>query len=305
MLIISIIFFIISFYFFIKAYKIQTNRQQEILFFQDKINDLEKEWQNWQEAKESIQDLIKKQQLKYEQLKKQNNIQEKEISSKASSLKQIYTDLENEYKKGYINFVDVLDKAYAQKEKWFQLKQDEINKNIFELRSELTAVATEKRKEEQIQNNLNFYKIQITESQKKDIQLLQKWKMQLIDPSLVSKIIWSSYIMKPTKDLCNRLTQGNIICGIYKITSIKNSKCYIGQSVNIAERFKQHIKCGLGIDASPTNKLYNLMQQEGVYNFTFEIVQICSKEKLNERQRFWIQTFESDKFGMNSTGGNK
>lgn len=307
-LIFSGILLIVSCYFFIKTKNIKTNILQQkikILNFQNQITNLKKEWQQWQVAKASLQDLIKKQQLKYKQLKQQNELKQQEEKNKTNSLKQIYIDLENEYKKGYINFVKILDNAYIQKEKEFQLKQHKINQNISQLQSELNAIAAEKRREEEIQNNINFYKIQITEKQKKDIQLLQQWKKQLNDPSLVSKIIWSSCIMKPTGDLCNRLTQGKTICGIYKITSLKSSKCYIGQSVNITDRFKQHIKCGLGIDAPATNKMYNLMQQQGVYNFTFEIIQTCSKEKLNERQRFWIQTFESDKFGMNSTGGNK
>jgi len=36
---------------------------------------------------------------------------------------------------------------------------------------------------------------------------------------------------------------------------------------------KQHCKCGLGIDASATNKLYNTMQKDGVWNFTFELLE--------------------------------
>jgi len=46
------------------------------------------------------------------------------------------------------------------------------------------------------------------------------WKSKLYDPSIVSKIIWSSYIIKPTSDMCNRvLGTTKPICGIYKITN--------------------------------------------------------------------------------------
>jgi hypothetical protein len=51
-----------------------------------------------------------------------------------------------------------------------------------------------------------------------------------------------------------------------------SGEIYIGQSVNISDRFKQHVKCGLGIDAPATNKLYNNMQEYGVWNFSFEIL---------------------------------
>ena len=116
-------------------------------------------------------------------------------------------------------------------------------------------------REEKSKDSIKFYRIQLTNSQYNDIEKLEKWKNELYDPSIISKVIWSSYIMKPTSDLCNRLTEGKIITGIYKITSLVSGKVYIGQSVNISERIKQHVKCGLGIDASSTNKLYNLMQE--------------------------------------------
>ena len=89
---------------------------------------------------------------------------------------------------------------------------------------------------------------------------MQQWKYNLYDPTIVAKIIWSSYIIKPTSNLCNRVVGSSQVCGIYKITNINTGDIYIGQSVNITDRFKQHIKCGLGIDASSTNKLYNNMQ---------------------------------------------
>ena len=75
---------------------------------------------------------------------------------------------------------------------------------------------------------------------------------------------------------------------------------------NIAQRWKQHCKCGLGIDASVTNKLYNAMQEHGVWNFTFELIEECPRNLLNEKEKFWIEAFESNKYGhYNSTGGNK
>lgn len=80
-------------------------------------------------------------------------------------------------------------------------------------------------------------------------------------------------------------------------------QCYIGQSVDIEKRFKEHIKCGLGIDASSTNRLYNEMQKYGVWNFTFEVIEQCEKKDLNEKEKFWINTYSSDKYGYNSNKG--
>ena len=75
--------------------------------------------------------------------------------------------------------------------------------------------------------------------------------------------------------------------------------------MDVSKRWKDHCKCGLGIEASATNKLYNNMQKNGVWNFSFELLEECSRNLLNEKERFWIEMYQSDKFGLNTTKGNK
>lgn len=70
--------------------------------------------------------------------------------------------------------------------------------------------------------------------------------------------------------------------GIYKITN-PNNKIYIGQSVNIEERFKKYIK----VHNKRQIKLYNSLQKYGPENHIFEIVEECSLEQLNEREIYW------------------
>ena len=106
-------------------------------------------------------------------------------------------------------------------------------------------------------------------------------------------------------ELCDRVLGKESVCGIYKITNLLTEQVYIGQSVNVADRWKQHCKCGLGIDASVTNKLYNAMQKYGVWNFSFELLeQVHQRNLLNEKEKFWIDMYQSNKFGYNSTKGN-
>jgi hypothetical protein len=100
----------------------------------------------------------------------------------------------------------------------------------------------------------------------------------LRDKEPLNKIIWKCYYEKPTTDLIGRVIGLGISTGIYKITEIASGKCYVGQSVNIAERFKQHIKRGLGAETPTKNKLYPAMQAIGIENFTFELIEECSRE---------------------------
>ena len=105
-------------------------------------------------------------------------------------------------------------------------------------------------------------------------------------------------------DLCNRiLNNRKNVCGIYKITNLITGEHYIGQSKNIDERWKAHCKCGLGIEASATNTLYNSMQKDKVWNFTFEVLQECKPEELNEKEAFWIQSYQSNVYGLNTQKG--
>ena len=47
------------------------------------------------------------------------------------------------------------------------------------------------------------------------------------------------------------------------------------------------------------------MQNSSLWYWTFELLEECSKDKLNKREKFWIDFYQSDKTGLNSKGGNK
>ena len=73
--------------------------------------------------------------------------------------------------------------------------------------------------------------------------------------------------------------------------------CYIGQAANIADRWKQHIKRGIGAETPTRNKLYAAMLELGVENFTFEIVEEVERSKLNDREDYWQEYFHAKDFG--------
>ena len=73
--------------------------------------------------------------------------------------------------------------------------------------------------------------------------------------------------------------------------------CYVGQSTNVPERWKQHIKRGIGAEAPTRNKLYPAMLAIGVENFLFEFIEECDKLQLDQREQFWQEYFHSKDFG--------
>jgi group I intron endonuclease len=118
-------------------------------------------------------------------------------------------------------------------------------------------------------------------------------------------LIWQTYWQKPMTALCNQVIGTAIKSGIYKITNIKTKECYIGQEVDIAARWKQHAKCGLGIDTPPANKLYKAIQEYGIWNFSWEVLEECSTKDLNEKEKYYIEAYKSKEYGYNSISGNK
>ena len=213
---------------------------------------------------------------------------------------------------GQDQYLNQLEQTYLQKEQFYDTQNKKFEQQIqnyknqiITLKNSLSAGVQAQLREKEKNEQLNFYKLKINQEDLDDIIILNKIKISLHQPIILSKLIWSTYFQKQTIELCNRIIGINKVCGIYKITNIKTQQCYIGQSVDVAARIKDHIRAGLGIDASATNKLYNNMQEDGVWNFTFELLEKCPREQLNEKEKFWIDMYQSNLFGFNSTKGNK
>ena len=132
-----------------------------------------------------------------------------------------------------------------------------------------------------------FYRVILSKEDLEEIQKLKSIIPYLRDSEPLNKIIWKIYYEKPTTDMVGRVVGKECRTGIYKLTNLTNQMCYVGQSVNIAERFKQHIKRGLGAETATNNKLYPAMKENGIENFSFEIIEDCEKNQLNEREKFW------------------
>lgn len=182
-------------------------------------------------------------------------------------------------------------------------EKDNLNNEINKLKNTLAAAIKNDVRERQKKEKINFYKLTISDEDLADVEMLEKLKISFHKPVVLSKLIWTQYFQKQMTDLCNRVLGKKIVCGIYKITNTITGEQYIGQSKNIDDRWKAHCKCGLGIDASATNTLYNSMQKDKVWNFTFEVLQECKPEELNEKEAFWIQSYQSNIYGLNTQKG--
>ena len=83
--------------------------------------------------------------------------------------------------------------------------------------------------------------------------------------------------------------------GIYKITNPKG-KVYIGQSININKRFKQYQSL---CNSKSQIKLNRSLNKYGIKNHTFEIIEECDLELLNERERYYQELYNVLNKGLN------
>lgn len=94
--------------------------------------------------------------------------------------------------------------------------------------------------------------------------------------------------------------------GIYKFQNLQNGKIYIGQSVDIERRYKDHINRAKNKNSAEYNSsLHCAIRKYGLDNFSFVVLEECNKNLLNEREQYWIKYYNSYKDGYNeTTGGN-
>ena len=90
--------------------------------------------------------------------------------------------------------------------------------------------------------------------------------------------------------------------GIYKITNVLNNQCYIGQSTNIQIRWNQHLKTFKN-NEYPHLKIYQAFKNYGIENFSFEVIEQCTMNDLDEREKYWIKYYNSYNSGYNMTPG--
>lgn len=94
--------------------------------------------------------------------------------------------------------------------------------------------------------------------------------------------------------------------GIYKFTNKINNQIYIGKSIDIDYRIKQHFQNAFRNtkgNKEYNKPLYQAIRKYGSDSFLIEIIEECAINQLNEREKYWIDYYDSYKNGYNCTIG--
>ena len=183
-------------------------------------------------------------------------------------------------------------------------KQIEILQNELEAeRSKRAAINEEIRRQKEVEMKQDFYRIQFNEEDKNDVEILRSIAPRLRHPEAINKVIWSAYYQKPLAELRKRVAiEGS---GIYKITRIKTGEIYIGKAVNVSTRWSDHCKTALGVGTLASSQLHRVMAADGCENFLFELLEEVPKDKLGERESYYIDFYDSKTYGLNTIRGEQ
>lgn len=219
------------------------------------------------------------------------------MSQAAENMSNKYNQAAEEARSSYLEVVKECANSFQQQIEAKRIELAEVNASLADLSAKLNAAVEANKRAEEQRIKTDFYRLQLSSVDVEEIARLREVTPYLRDSEPLNKVIWKVYYEKPYTDLIGRVVGTGVHTGIYKITNIENQMCYIGQAANIADRWKQHIKRGIGAETPTRNKLYPAMLEKGVENFTFEVVEECERSKLNDREDYWQEFFHAKDFG--------
>lgn len=185
-------------------------------------------------------------------------------------------------------------------------KKEELNEVLEQLndyKKKQQVINEEILRRRQVEEQQDFYRIELSESAIQDMQILLSIRQNLKMRENLDKLIYEAYVSKPAAEMIKRVLQGRAPSGIYKITRLKTGEIYIGKSTDIKKRWGEHAKTSYGVGSIAHSILHTTIKKDGIENFTFELLEEVPKEKLTEREKYWITFYGSKEYGLNERNG--
>ena len=209
--------------------------------------------------------------------------------------KQCEIDLEAKKKVAFDEYWELKD-TYEQS---INLIKEQLN----EYQAKRAAINDAILRERELEEKEDFYRISIKENDTKDIEVLRSIEPRLTNREVLNKLIYEVFIKRPLMEMEKRVLQGRKIGGIYKITYIKTGESYIGRSVDIGNRWKEHCLSSLNIGTIAHSTFHNVLADKGLQNFTWEVLEEVDKDKQSSREKYWIDFYQTDKQYNQKAGG--
>ena len=277
----------------------EKEKAQELLDFTKQTKELEIQVRGLEERRENIIQTLENEAKQSGEIFKTQQIQiaEEQIEKAKQELLSEYEkakdDAKNTYLETLADMVSEITQQYGIKAK----ELEEVLIQLAEAQAKADAAIKVNKRAEMERQQKDFYKIQLSEEDLEEIKRLREVEPFLRDKEPLNKVIYKCYYEKPLTSMIGRVLGNRKIMGIYKITNLNNGMCYIGQSVDVADRWRQHVKRGVGAEPVTQNKLYPAMKAIGVENFMFELVEECKGNELTPREKYWTDFYQAQAYG--------
>ena len=179
----------------------------------------------------------------------------------------------------------------------------ELSAEVNEYRDKRRAINEEILRSRAINEQQDFYRVQLDNDSKNDMELINSIRPRLRKFATLNKLIYDNYISKPAKEMVKRVLSGKDPSGIYKVTNIETHEIYIGKSTTVASRWINHIKSAEGLEGVADSQFQRALRDYGIENFTWELLEEVPKDKLTEREKYYIQFYDTVHYGYNMKVG--
>lgn len=277
----------------------EKEKAQELLDFTKQTKELEIQVRSLEERRENIIQTLETEAKQSGEIFKTQQIQiaEEQIEKAKKELLLEYEKAKEDAKQTYLETLsDMVTNVMSE----YGIKSKELEEVLVKLEEAHAkadaAVKVNKRAEMEKQQK-DFYRIQLSQEDLEEIKRLREVEQYLRQKEPLNKVIYKCYYEKPLTSMIGRVLGNRKIMGIYKITNLDNGMCYIGQSVDVADRWRQHVKRGVGAEPVTQNKLYPAMKSIGVENFMFELIEECKGNELTPREKYWTDFYQAQTYG--------
>lgn len=277
----------------------EKEKAQELLDFTKQTKELEIQVRSLEERRENIIQTLENEAKQSGEIFKTQQIQIAEEQIEKAK-KELFSDYEKAKEDAKQTYLETLSDMVTNVMSEYGIKSKELEEVLVKLEEAHAkadaAVKANKRAEMEKQQK-DFYRIQLSPEDLEEIKRLREVEQYLRQKEPLNKVIYKCYYEKPLTSMIGRVLGNRKITGIYKITNLDNGMCYVGQSVDVADRWRQHVKRGVGAEPVTQNKLYPAMKSIGVENFMFELIEECKGNELTPREKYWTDFYQAQTYG--------
>lgn len=251
-------------------------------------------------GREKVDELIKKQ----DELSRDLLFESGKLNAQKQQNEERLIQLEKEQEQKKKEMLDRMRAEYATDAGKIVEELNQAKRSLSEERAKVRAINSARKLAEKEHADRDFHRVCVPIANLNDIEKLKSLALELKNPDVLYKLIWKEYYQALTGEMIDRVVGSDKVSGIYKITYIPDGRCYIGRSVDIAERFRQHIRCGLKASKG-TAPFYDILFSLSVENFTFEILQKAKSDELADLEAYYIDFYDSVASGFNTLSGSR